>query len=135
MPKTKQEKTPEQIIKSKLLELLSDVRGNAEERVKESPLYKEIEAISDRDLPKHINDYPTGSAGHHIISCRLSKEDPFEKDLSRCIEILWDVEFDMEDYQNIGYNDGMATTLSILFNALDMKQESTRAMEATYSSD
>lgn len=132
---TIQEKTPEQIIKEKLLELLNDVRFNAEDRIRNTELFKDIGSIEEIDLPKHINDYPVGSPGHHIITCRLSGEDPFEKDLSLCMQILWDVEFDYEDYQNIGYNDGQATTLSILFNALGMKTEATQAMEATYNSD
>lgn len=135
MQQTEQEKTPEQIIKEKLLELLNDVRFNAEDRIRNSQVYQEIAAIEDIDLPKHINDYYTGSPGHHIISCRLSGEDPFEKDLSLCMQILWDVEFDYEDYQNIGYNDGQATTLSIMFNAIGMKEKVTQAMEATYNSD
>lgn len=135
MQKDKQEKTPEQIITEKLLELLNDVRFNAEDRIKETETYQEIDAIEDIDLPKHINDYTAGSPGHHIISCRLAGEDPFEKNLSLCMQILWDVEFDYEDYQNIGYNDGQAVTLSIMFNALGMKEEATQAMEATYKSD
>lgn len=135
MQQNEQEKTPEQIITAKLLELLNDVRFNAEDRIKETEIYQEIAAIEDIDLPKHINDYPAGSPGHHIISCRLSGEDPFEKNLSLCMQILWDVEFDYEDYQNIGYNDGQAVTLSIMFNALGMKEEATQAMEATYKSD
>lgn len=135
MQKDKQGKTPEQIIKEKLLELLNEVRFNAENRIRNTEEYREIAAIKDIDLPKHINDYPAGSPKYYIISCRLSGEDPFEKNLSLCMQILWDVEFDMEDYQNIGYNDGQATTLSMMFNALGMKEEATQAMEATYKFD
>jgi hypothetical protein len=135
MSENKQEKTPEQIIKEKSLELLNEVRFNAENRIRNTEEYQKIAAIKDIDLPKHINDYPVGSPKHHIISCRLSGEDSFDKNLSLCMQLLWDVEFNYEDYQNIGYNDGQAVTLSIIFNALGMKEEATQVMEATYKSD
>lgn len=135
MQKNEQEKTPEQLIKEKLLELLNGVRLNVELRVRDTETYQEVSNFKDIELPLHINNYSEDSPEHFIISCRLSGEDPFEKDLSRCVQILWNVEFNMEEYQNIGYNDGQATILSILFNALGMEKEATQAMEATYNYD
>lgn len=135
MQEKKQEKTPEQLIKEKLLELLNDVRFNAEDRIRNTGLFKEIVEIKDIDLPKHINNYRVDSPGYHILTCRLSGEDPFEKNLSLCLEILYDESFEMEEYRNIGNNDGRATVLSILFDVLGMEKESIRAIEAVYSVD
>lgn len=119
----------------KLLELKEDVRDNMEYRIKEASEYKELMEIPQDKLPLHINDYDPDSAKHFIIKCRLSGEDPFKKDLAKCSEILYDVAFDMEAYTNIGYNDGLATAVSMLLNIAGLEKEATQALEATYSCD
>jgi len=119
----------------KLLELKDDVRDNVEYRIKETSIYKELQAIPQDKLPLHINDYEQDSAKHFIIKCRLSGEDPFKKDLAKCSEILYDVEFDVEAYCNVGYNDGLATSVSMLLSIAGLEDEAKQALEATYSCD
>jgi hypothetical protein len=119
----------------KLLYYKNDVRDNMEYRVKECASYKEIMGFPDEELPLRINAWNEGSPQHFLISCRLSGDDPLTKDLSKCIELLWDVEFDMEAYKNIGYNDGLASVTSTLLDIAGMKDEAAQAIDATYNFD
>lgn len=121
-----------EIIK-KLQYYTSDVRENMEYRVKGSTRYLELFNIPDNKLPLFINNWCVDSPEHFIISCRLSKEDPFKKNLNKCIELLYDVEFNMEEYKNIGYNDGLATLTSILLDIAGYGEEARQAIDATYS--
>jgi len=119
-------------IKTCLLDRLSSVEFSITLTVKDSTTYKRLMEIPDKDLPLVITKYPEGSCEHFILDCRLSGKDPFETNLSKCLELLYDEEFDMEDYNKVGYNDGVLSTLSELFTQLDMTEESKRATSLIY---
>jgi len=123
------------LLVKKLIELKEDARYNIACRVKDSSAYKEVESIPENELPLHINDHDPDSPKHFLISCRLSGDDPFEKDLCKCVEILYDVEFNMDSYREIGYNDGLATSVSMLLDIVGMEKEANQAREAIYSCD
>lgn len=112
-----------------------DSRFCISDKIRNNSDYKELMAISKRDLPKNINIYDPDSPHHFIISCRLSGEDPIEKNIAKCIELLYDQEFDVEDYKSIGYNDGQASAVSRVFDALGMNEDANQALDVTYSFD
>jgi hypothetical protein len=120
---------------AKLIQYKNDVRTSSELRVKNTDTYVSIYAIPKRKLPLHINLYEVDTPERHLISCRLSGDDPFEKDLAICMKLLYDEEFDVDTYKNIGYTDGSALTVSALLNIAGMTTESTQASDAVYSSD
>lgn len=120
---------------AELIRYKDDVRDNMEYRVKESAPYKELMGLPDEELPLRINAWYDDSPQHFIISCRLSGDDPIKKDLAKCIELLYDIEFDMDAYKNIGYNDGLASATSSLLNIVGMKDEAAQAIDATYNLD
>lgn len=119
----------------KLIYFKNDVRDNIIYRIKDTDLYKAIQAIPKNSLALFINEYEADSAGHLFITCKLQGDDPFEKDLAKCIEVLWNTEFDMEAYKNIGYNDGLAYVTSEMLKILGMEKESTQAIDSTYDFD
>lgn len=131
-----QEKSPEEKLNA-IIEILQTMKLEARfctaDRVRETQDYKKLEAIPKKDLPLHINEHDPDSPSHFIIQCRLSGDDPFEKNLNKCAQILWDQEFDVETYKNIGYNDGLATAVSIIFDTLSMNEDSSNVIEAVYS--
>jgi hypothetical protein len=112
-----------------------DSRFCISDKIRNNPDYKELMAINKRDLPKNINNHDPDSPHHFIISCRLSGEDPIEKNLSKCIELLYNQEFSYEDYKNIGYNDGQASAVSRVFEAIGMNEDARQAIDATYNFD
>jgi hypothetical protein len=112
-----------------------DSRFCIADKIRNNSDYKSLMDITDRDLPLHINDYDPETPQHFIISCRLSGEDPIEKNLSKCIELLYDQEFSYEDYKNIGYNDGQASAVCRVFEALGMNEDAKQAIDATYNFD
>lgn len=120
---------------SELLRQKEDVRDNTMYRIKETEVYKKIQAIPHNELALHINDYEPDTTGHLLISCRLSGDDPFEKNFNKCIELLYDVAFDMDAYRNIGYNDGLATLTSILLKIAGQDKDADAALEAAYNLD
>lgn len=124
-----------QAITKKLLHYKEDIRDVIATRIRQTPEWVLIKSIPINELAKHINDYDEDSPQHFWISCRLSGEDPIMKDLSQCIPILWDQEFDCEAYRNIGFNDGMAIVVTKLFQLLGMEDEATATFEATYNDD
>jgi len=114
---------------------MNDIRDVIANRVKETPEWVLISNIPQNELPKHINDYGEDTPQHFWISCKLSGEDPIKKNLSKCIPILWNQEFDCETYRNIGFNDGMAIVVTNLFDILGMEKEASETFEATYNDD
>lgn len=119
----------------KLIAYKDEAREYITNKIKNTPTYKEIEKLKTEDLPLHINDYDSDTTEHFFLSCRLQGEDPFQKDLSRCIELLYDVEFSMEEYKNIGYNDGTAIATHYLLKEIGMNEEADQAFQATYAFD
>lgn len=127
--------SPEEKLKAvteKLLAYKNDIRDVIISRIKETSDWQQIQKYSKNQLPKHINDYDEDSPQHFWISCKLTGEDPLTKDLSKCIPILWDQEFECEDYRSIGFNDGMAIVVTNLFGVLGMEKEASETFEATY---
>jgi hypothetical protein len=130
--------TPEETIQAiikKLTDYMIDIRDVIATRIRQTTEWKDIQRIPQNELAKYINNYYEDSPQHFWISCRLSGEDPIKKDLSKCIPILWDQEFDCEAYRNIGFNDGMAIVVTNLFQILGMEKEATDTFEATYNDD
>jgi hypothetical protein len=120
---------------AKLIEYKNDARQSCELRIKNTDTYVGIYAIPEKELPLHINDYEEDTPERYLISCRLSSENPFEKDLAICMKILYDEDFDVETYKNIGYTDGLALTVSTLLNTAGMTTESNQASDAVYDFD
>lgn len=130
--------SPEEKLKAvteKLLYYMNDIRDVIATRIKQTPEWVLISKIPQNELPKHINVYDEDTPQHFWISCKLSGEDPLKKDLSKCIPILWNQEFDCEAYRNIGFNDGMAIVVTNLFDILGMEKEASETFEATYNDD
>ena len=130
--------TPEETIQAitkKLTDYMIDIRDVIATRIRQTTEWKDIQRIPQNELAKYINNYYEDSPQYFWISCRLSGEDPIKKDLSKCIPILWDQEFDCEAYRNIGFNDGMAIVVTNLFQILGMEKEATDTFEATYNDD
>jgi hypothetical protein len=131
----KQIKTKYNAIIKELLRQKDDVRDNTTIRIKDTEVYKKIQDIPKKDLALHINEYNPDSPAHFLITCRLSGDDPFKKDFNKCIELLYDVEFNMEAYRNIGYNDGLAVLTSILLRIAGFEKDADAAIQATYNAD
>jgi hypothetical protein len=125
----------EKMIK-KLIEFKDVVRQSSELRIKNTDDFNFwMNKCPEIELPLRINTHPADSPIHFLISCRLSGEDPLEKDLFRCMPLLYNEEFDYEDYKNIGYTDGSADVTASLLKIAEMPKESNEASDATYSTD
>lgn len=122
-------------MKQTLLALKDDARDATVSKIKESDSYIFLMGIPHNRLAMYINDYPTHSAKYFILKCRMEDVDPIKADISKCVELLWDQEFKMEDYKSIGYNDGMIHVLSKLFDALDMEAASKEVLKYAYNID
>lgn len=81
-------------------------------------------------LPLHINDYPQSSIQNKIIADRLEGK---EIKLSDLMQILWDCEFNYDDYKQLGHNDGMIYVISQIYTILGDEKGRERVCEATYS--
>jgi hypothetical protein len=119
----------------KLISYKDEAREYITNKIKKSQAYEEIGAIKTEDLPLHINDYDSDTTEHFLLSCRLQGEDPFKKDLPRCVELLYNEEFSTEEYKEIGYNDGTAVTTHYLLREIGMDDAADQAFEATYAFD
>ena len=122
-------------LKQTLLALKDDARDAMVSKIKESDSYVHLMGIPHNRLAMYINDYPIHSAKHFILKCRMEDVDPIKADLSKCIELLWDQEFGVEDYREIGFNDGMIHVLSKMFDALGMEVASKEVLDFAYNLD
>ena len=91
---------------------------------------EDVRNASDEELPTYINSQ--SKAVQAIVKSRLSGK-PVE--IGKVLEELYDVEFDHEDYKQIGENDGQLMQIVDLCNGLGMTEESARAYEAVYAID
>jgi len=92
---------------------------------------KEIaEAPPLKELPKFINTELEASQA--LLKHRLNGE---PLDYSALLQLMYDTNWDAEDYKQIGDNDGSLITLCDLANKLGMTAEAERAMEAVYAYD
>lgn len=105
------------------------------ETITQTSTYQDLDNIEKDDIPLHITDLIPGTFQHHILKCRLEGTDPLEENLSLCMQILWDTEFNVDDYRNVGRNDGQIDILSLLLKKLDMHTEAEKVSEAQYTID
>lgn len=120
----------------RLMVFKREARVSCELRIKHTDSYDYwMNKCPEIELPLRINTHPADSAIHFLISCRLSGEDPLEKDLARCMPILYDEEFDIDTYKSIGYTDGTAEVTASILKIAGMDRDSTEASDAIYSSD
>ena len=51
------------------------------------------------------------------------------------LEVLWDSEFNVDDYKHLGENDGMLQEMSSMAHKLGMPEEAKKAYAAVYNMD
>jgi hypothetical protein len=90
-----------------------------------------VRACDFEDLPKYLNTSSVPAT--LIVKSRL--EDKRIEDLDSFLEVLFNVEHGVEDYKEIGMNDGQLQTLADLAGKIGMKEEAARATSAIYSWD
>lgn len=102
-----------------LIEIVDGCYDYIRERVIKTDTYREIERIPKDGLPLHLNDYEDGTAAKYIFSCRMTGEDPLsEENLPKSLQLLYDQEFNIDTYRNIGVNDGQLAAVSFLARKL-----------------
>jgi len=89
-------------------------------------IYAEVE-----DLPKFVN--VKSNAAKVFIAAQLSGEKV--QDFQPFLDLMFDYVFNMEDYRNVGMNDGALSALADVADLLDMKDVASRARSAIYSLD
>lgn len=95
--------------------------------------YQELQSIPFEEIALHINEYDKGSYEFFFLSCRLSNEDPFEKNIGSCMYLLFNQSFDTEDYQRIGVNDGKIEVVSYLLSLIGLEKEAEEVSQAKYN--
>lgn len=123
---------PKKLI-DKIYEMAGDVRDNMILTIKSQERYKELMDLPLNEIPLSIHQYPDDSYQQFILRCRLEDKDPFEVDITKCIELLWDCEFSVEDYKEIGYNDGMIGVINILLDIVGDKETAQKTRLLTYN--
>ena len=83
------------------------------------------------ELPLLVN--VKSPAAQALLKANLS--DMKISNLQPFMDIMQDNAFDMEDYRNIGVNDGMLTILAEWADSLGMVDDAARARSAIYSYD
>jgi hypothetical protein len=101
--------------------------------IKSQESYKELMDLSLDEIPLRTHQCLDNSYKHFILKCRLENRDPLEVDITRCIELLWDCEFSVEDYKEIGYNDGMIGVLSILLHIIGDEKTAQKTRLLSYN--
>jgi hypothetical protein len=129
-------------VPKKSWDTLDDVRDYIRTRITDSRDYiielakardselNEVCEADEKDLPKHIN--VKSAPAQEMLRSRL-KDDKLN--LEPFLQVLYDTDFDYEDYQNLGENDGLLGAMSHMARMLGMDEESSRAYEAIYSMD
>ena len=98
--------------------------------VNKNSALKEVLDIPFDDLPQHINE--KGENKREMVLARLRKED-IRLDHNFVCQSLWDVEFDSDEYKNIGWNDGTLATLRSIFEVLGDEEHQKECTEWIYS--
>lgn len=97
----------------------------------------EIENIPTKELPLKINAYPDGSPKQKLLKLRLQGEDFSIPNLipilPELIPLLWDQEFDVEDYKSIGINDGEGYIVSMILRMLGCEEDARQISAVNYS--
>lgn len=91
---------------------------------------KEVLDIPFDDLPTYINEVSENK--REMVLALLRKED-IKKDHNFVCQSLWDVEFDADEYKNIGWNDGTLATLRSIFEILGEEEKQKECTEWIYS--
>lgn len=123
-------------IKKEMLLWLNDAREFvASLIIRRCPDIEELMRLPIEELPLKINEYEEGSPKHSIVKLRLEGKDPFEEDLRVIMTVLYDVEFDNEEYKNLGSNDGTLHLLSRILELLGDEEHSQQASDLMYTAD
>lgn len=117
----------------KIYKLKDDTRDFMVDTISSQEAYKDLMGIPVDEIPLHINQYSQDSYQYFILTCRLKGKNPLEVDITRCIELLWDCEFSVDDYKEIGYNDGMIDTLNLLLRILGDEKAAQETMLLKYN--
>jgi hypothetical protein len=110
--------------------------------IQEQESYIELQEIPYHKIPYRMNTCHEDSYAYHFLSCRLSNEDPFEKDLPKCMSLLYDISFDTdlyssvskEEYKNIGVNDGKIIIIESLLSLMGLEKEAQEISKAIFTS-
>jgi hypothetical protein len=94
--------------------------------------YEELQDIPFEQIALHINNYNPDSYQFYFLSCRLSNKDPFNN-IGSCIPLLYDQNFDVVEYREIGKNDGVIEILSRLLNIIGFEKEAKEISKAIYT--
>ena len=106
------------------------VKGFILERVQQTTLYEDIDGINKDDIPLRIHECTPDTPEHYLLKCRLEDKEP--DDLNILLQVLWDTEFDTDDYRQIGFNDGEICMIGALFNALGLDDRAKQVNQASY---
>ena len=98
--------------------------------VSKNSALKEVLDIPFDNLPQYINEINENKK--EMVLARLRKED-IRLDHNFVCQSLWDVEFDSDEYKNIGWNDGTLATLRSIFEVLGDKEHEKECTEWIYS--
>lgn len=113
-----------------LINQLNICEGYLAEKAHTNQAYNDVLGMSEKELPLHIND--VGLVGE-LVSARL-KGESIDTPEWHC-RAMYDLEFSMEEYKNIGTNDGALGILSLVFSRIDRDDLAKRATAAMYNAD
>lgn len=102
------------------------------DKIKERRIYKLLDGETSERILLQLNDFAEDSYELHFYKCKLEGVDPFERNLSKCIELLWDCYFSVEEYKSIGDNDGRADLIAYLLEAIGYPEEALQVREVIY---
>ena len=121
-------------VKTELLTWVEDAREFIKGMItSKCPDIEALMKLPLEELPLKINDFEDGTPERLIIKRRLEGKDPLEEDLGTIVQVLWDVDFDYEDYKNMGHNDGIIVLLSKILTMMGDEESAKRAYEVIYS--
>ena len=90
----------------------------------------QVLAIPFNELPMHINE--VDEFKRQMVLARLRKED-LRANYKFVTQSLWDYSFDVEDYRQIGHNDGVLNTLALIFKELEDTRHEQECYDWVYS--
>jgi hypothetical protein len=91
---------------------------------------KEVLDMPFNELPKHIND--SNDIKKEMVLARLRKED-IKKNYNFVCQSLWNTEFDMDEYRQLGDNDGRLSVIAMIFRELGHEEQEKEALNWVYS--
>jgi 2-hydroxy-3-keto-5-methylthiopentenyl-1-phosphate phosphatase len=100
------------------------------EKARLNPQFRETVEMLEKDLPLHIND--TGLMGE-MVQARLKGEKVDTAEYQT--KAMYDLEFSVEDYKAVGFNDGALSVINRVALDLGDSAMAERALAAQYSAD